>query len=88
MLADHCDEFLVHAADVEGKCNGIEQDLVSMLAGWANIPVTYAGGVASFNDLEIIRRTGRGKVDVTIGSALDIFGGYLPYDEVVTFCSE
>lgn len=83
-LAEFCDEFLVHAADVEGKCSGTDEQLISNLAGYAPIPTTYAGGVSSMADLELIHRLGRGKLDVTIGSALDIFGGGLiRYDEVV-----
>ena len=74
-LAPFCDEFLIHAADVEGLCGGIDRELVELLGSWAGCPVTYAGGVASMDDLEAIDRLGRGKVDVTVGSALDIFGG-------------
>ncbi len=74
-LAPFCDEFLVHAADVEGLCGGIDEGLVELLGEWAGRPVTYAGGVASMNDLETIDRLGQGRVDVTVGSALDIFGG-------------
>ena len=83
-LAEYCDEFLVHAADVEGKCSGIEEELITNLADESPIPTTYAGGVSSMADLELIQHSGRGKLDVTIGSALDIFGGALiRYDEVV-----
>ncbi|MBT8355075.1 MAG: phosphoribosylformimino-5-aminoimidazole carboxamide ribotide isomerase [Desulfofustis sp.] len=83
-LAEYCDEFLVHAADVEGKCSGIEEELITKLADDSPIPTTYAGGVSSIADLELILHSGGGKLDVTIGSALDIFGGNLiRYDEVV-----
>ena len=83
-LAEYCDEFLVHAADVEGKCSGIEEALITNLADESPIPTTYAGGVSSMADLELIQHSGRGKLDVTIGSALDIFGGALiRYDEAV-----
>lgn len=74
-LAPYCDEFLIHAADVEGLCGGIDGELVAMLGGWGGRPVTYAGGVASMADLQTVDRLGDGRVDVTVGSALDIFGG-------------
>ncbi|CAI5967418.1 unnamed protein product [Closterium sp. NIES-64] len=82
-LADCCDEFLVHGVDVEGMKLGIDEELVSLLGKYSPIPVTYAGGVRSLEDLEIVKAAGRGAVDVTVGSALDIFGGELPYREVV-----
>lgn len=75
-LAPHCAEFLIHAADVEGLCRGIDADLVAMLGRWGKCPVTYAGGAATFDDVELIRDAGLGKVDFTIGSALDLFGGH------------
>lgn len=74
-LARSCAEFLVHAVDVEGLCRGIDGELVEKLAAWAPIPTTYAGGARSLVDLEDVTRLGRGKVDVTVGSALDVFGG-------------
>ncbi|MEK7415420.1 MAG: phosphoribosylformimino-5-aminoimidazole carboxamide ribotide isomerase [Planctomycetota bacterium] len=74
-LASSCSEFLVHAADVEGLCQGIDEDLVECLGNWSSIPVTYAGGVRSMADVELIARRSSGRVDVTVGSALDIFGG-------------
>ncbi|CAJ1403675.1 unnamed protein product [Effrenium voratum] len=81
-LSQYCDEFLVHGVDVEGLQSGIEEPLVRILAA-SPIPVTYAGGVRSLEDMERIRTLGQDRVDATIGSALDIFGGKLPYDEVV-----
>mmetsp|Transcript_33029 Transcript_33029/g.61920 ORF Transcript_33029/g.61920 Transcript_33029/m.61920 type:complete len:261 (+) Transcript_33029:61-843(+) len=81
-FSKHCDEFLVHGVDVEGLQSGIEEPLVQVLAA-SPIPVTYAGGVRSLEDLERIRVIGCGRVDATIGSALDIFGGKLSYEEVV-----
>ncbi len=87
-LAGSCDEFLVHAVDVEGKCMGVDQRLIRMLAKTTPVPVTYAGGVASMADLELVREAGEGNLDVTVGSALDIFGGTgLRYSEVVESCS-
>ena len=85
-LACYCDEFLVHAVDVEGKANGIEEELVRMLGNWQGIPVTYAGGVGSFEDLEKLKTLGKDAVDVTVGSALDIFGGETPYRKVLEIC--
>ncbi len=81
-LSGYADEFLIHAVDVEGKAHGIEQELVAMLGGWDGIPITYAGGVGSFGDLEQLRTLGRGRIHVTIGSALDLFGGTMPFDAV------
>jgi len=82
-LEEYCSEFLVHAADVEGRMEGIEEELVESLAQWCRIPATYAGGAASLEDLDRVKRLGRGRIDLTIGSALDIFGGSLPYREVL-----
>ncbi len=87
-LAEHCAEFLVHAVDVEGKANGIEEDLAGLLGAWEGIPVTYAGGVGSFADLRKLKELGRGRLNVTIGSALDLFGGPVNYREVVKFVAE
>ncbi len=85
-LAAGCAEFLVHAVDVEGQCRGIDQELVSRLAEWSPIPATYAGGASSLADLETVTRLGLGRVDLTIGSALDIFGGSgVRYEEAVAF---
>ncbi|KAF1957394.1 Phosphoribosylformimino-5-aminoimidazole carboxamide ribotide isomerase [Byssothecium circinans] len=75
LLEPHCSEFLIHAADVEGLQRGIDHELVSKLADWCSIPVTYAGGGRSIEDLELVKELSKGKVDLTIGSALDIFGG-------------
>jgi len=82
-LQDYADEFLIHAVDVEGKANGVEKELVRMLSEYATIPITYAGGVGSYKDIEEIRELGKGKLNVTIGSALDLFGGALEYDKVL-----
>ncbi|KZP00155.1 Phosphoribosylformimino-5-aminoimidazole carboxamide ribotide isomerase [Calocera viscosa TUFC12733] len=75
MLEAHCSEFLVHAADVEGLCQGIDEELVRRLGEWVSIPCTYAGGARDVADLELVDRLSGGKVDLTFGSALDIFGG-------------
>ncbi len=82
-LSKSCSEFLIHAADVEGKAAGIEKDLVSLLGEWEGIPVTYAGGIAEESDLELVKKLGKDRLDVTIGSALDLFGGCIPYRNVV-----
>ena len=82
-LADYCDEFLVHAVDVEGKAGGIEEDIAALLGNWDGISVTYAGGVSSFEDLRKLKELGRNKVDVTIGRALDLFGGEMPFSKVL-----
>ncbi|MDF1826341.1 MAG: phosphoribosylformimino-5-aminoimidazole carboxamide ribotide isomerase [Verrucomicrobiales bacterium] len=74
-LASSCDEFLIHAADVEGLCSGIDTELVTFLGQWGKIPITYAGGARNLDDLRLVDSLSRGKVDLTIGSALDIFGG-------------
>jgi phosphoribosylformimino-5-aminoimidazole carboxamide ribotide isomerase len=85
-LSAFCQEFLVHAVDVEGLCRGVDLELVSKLAEWSPIPTTYAGGAKSLADLEEVTRLGNGKIDLTIGSALDIFGGNgVRYTEAVAF---
>lgn len=87
-LSSYCDEFLIHAVDVEGKSSGIETQIASMLGTWDGIPVTYAGGVGSFEDLHLLKTLGKDKVDVTIGSALDLFGGKMAFDEVLKVIGE
>ena len=85
-LARWCDEFLVHAVDVEGLCRGVDLELVERLGRGSPIPVTYAGGARALRDLEDVARAGAGRVDLTIGSALDIFGGSgVRYEEAVAF---
>ncbi|KAK4190077.1 phosphoribosylformimino-5-aminoimidazole carboxamide ribotide isomerase [Podospora australis] len=74
-LEPYCSEFLIHAADNEGLQKGIDENLVERLAEWCSIPVTYAGGGRNLEDLEMVKRLSKGKVDLTIGSALDCFGG-------------
>lgn len=81
-IASHCDEFLVHGVDVEGRSSGMEEGLVRMLGEWDGIPVTYAGGIGSLADLECFQTVSGGRVDFTIGSALDLFGGKIPFDMV------
>ena len=87
-LGSMCDEFLVHAADVEGKAAGIDEKLIDILAAGTEIPTTYAGGIGSLEDIRRIREAGRGKLDFTVGSALDLFGGKLPLEDVLSLCRE
>ncbi len=85
-LAEYCGEFLIHAADVEGKCEGVDLELVELLGGWQGRPMTYAGGVGTLEDLEKVQQRSGGGIDVTVGSALDIFGGKgVRYAELVAW---
>jgi phosphoribosylformimino-5-aminoimidazole carboxamide ribotide isomerase len=84
-LSSYCDEFLIHAVDVEGKAKGIEKELVRLLGEWGKIPVTYAGGVGSFEDLRELKELGKDRLNVTIGSALDLFGGPMAYEKVLHY---
>lgn len=81
-LAEYCSEFLVHAVDVEGKASGVEEEVIRRLGDYSAQPVTYAGGIHSQEDIEFIRRVGQDRVDFTIGSALDLFGGKIPYEKI------
>ncbi len=86
-LSESCDEFLIHAADVEGKCDGIEIELVGKLADWCPISATYAGGIRDIGDMQLIKDLGKNRLDITIGSGLDIFGGVtISYKDAVCFC--
>ena len=82
-MEQYCDEFLVHGVDVEGQAAGIESDLVKLLGNWRKIPITYAGGIGSLKELEKFRNLGQEKLDFTIGSALDLFGGTIPYTSLI-----
>ena len=83
LLSAYCSEFLIHAVDVEGKARGIEENVAALLGNWEGIPVTYAGGVGSYRDLRELKKLGKNKVDVTIGSALDLFGGEMEFEKVL-----
>ena len=74
-LAAYCSEFLVHATDVEGRSAGVDRDLIAKLADWTALPCTYAGGARQLGDLDLVSELSGGRVDLTIGSALDLFGG-------------
>ncbi len=84
-LSGYCDEFLIHAADVEGLCEGVDVELVGKLAQWSPIACTYAGGARSLEDLRQVCESGNGRIHLTIGSALDIFGGSISYADVVEY---
>jgi phosphoribosylformimino-5-aminoimidazole carboxamide ribotide isomerase len=85
-FAGFCSEFLIHGVDVEGRCAGIDEELVARLGRWTPLPATYAGGVRQLADLHRIKELGKGRLDATIGSALDIFGGTgVTYTEAVAF---
>ncbi len=87
-LSEFCDEFLVHGVDVEGKAAGIDESLVSMLGKFNKCPITYAGGVHNFEELKKLKILGNNKVHVTIGSALDLFGGPMKFEEVLQYINE
>lgn len=84
-LSAYADEFLIHAVDAEGKASGVERSLAELLGSWHKIPVTYAGGVGSLEHLSQLREWGRGHLNVTVGSALDLFGGDLAFSDVLKF---
>ncbi len=87
-LSDYCDEFLIHAADVEGKCQGIETGLIRILDSWnGTTAITYAGGVGSYEDLQSLKELSHNKINVTIGSALDLFGGKLNFEKILEICN-
>ena len=86
-LSVYCDEFLIHAVDVEGKAQGIEREIAALIGEWDGIPITYAGGVGSYDDLDTLKKLSKNKADVTIGSALDLFGGKLEFERVLEICN-
>lgn len=85
MFSEYCDEFLIHAVDTEGKAKGIEPQIAKIMREYCTIPSTYAGGISSFDDLDTLKELGRGKIDFTIGSALDIFGGNMSFEKVAGY---
>lgn len=78
-LSEYCDEFLVHAVDIEGKSSGIEGEVATILSQFDKVPCTYAGGISSIEDIKLLEALSDGKLNFTVGSALDLFGGKLPY---------
>jgi len=86
-LSVYCDEFLIHAVDSEGKAKGPERGVLNILKDYSESPVTYAGGIATYEDIEKIRTICGPKTDITIGSALDIYGGKLEMDRIIELCS-
>ena len=84
-LSRYCDEFLIHAVDVEGKAKGIEKEVAEILGKLEGIIVTYAGGIGSYEDLEDLKKIAKGKVDFTVGSALDIFGGVMVFEKICDY---
>ena len=85
-LSQYCAEFLIHAADVEGQCSGVDVPLVELLGQWTGCPITYAGGVRGLEDLKLINEASAGRLDATVGSALDLFGGSgVTYDELLAW---
>ena len=82
-ISQYCSEFLIHAAHVEGKCQGIDEELVTALGKWSKIPCTYAGGANSVYDLNLVNELSLGRVDLTFGSSLDIFGGLVKFKDLV-----
>lgn len=84
-FAEYCDEFLIHAVDVEGKAEGIESNLVELLGDWGKKTMTYAGGVHNFEDLKLLKELGKNRIHVTIGSALDLFGGNMNFEQIIQY---
>ncbi len=82
-FGEYCAEFLIHAVDAEGKARGVERPLAEMLGKWNRLPVTYAGGIGSMSDLEILKQCGG--LDFTVGSALDVFGGSIDFEEICRY---
>mgnify|MGYP003461382985 FL=1 len=82
-LSNYCSEFLIHAVDVEGKQQGIDTKLIAYLGKWDKIPITYAGGIHTYEDIETVAKLGKGNIHVTVGSALDLFGGELDFEKII-----
>lgn len=87
-LSGYCDEFLIHAVDVEGKAEGVDKELIALLGEWGKKPITYAGGIHNFKDLQTIKELGKSRIHATIGSALDLFGGNMKFDEVISYIGQ
>lgn len=85
-LSSYCDEFLIHAVNVEGTGVGVDEELLALLSEECDVPITYAGGIGSMEDIQKIKEIGKNRVNFTVGSALDLFGGSLKFDKIVTKC--
>lgn len=85
-LERYADEYLIHAVDVEGKASGPDKELISILGSYDGIKITYAGGISSYEDIEAISKGTNGRVNITVGSALDLFGGQLSFDKIMDMC--
>ncbi len=86
-LSGFCAEFLVHGVDAEGKSQGFDEELVELLSSYEGLPVTYAGGISDIEALRSLKAKGHDRIGVTVGSALDIFGGRLSMDEIIEVCN-
>lgn len=86
-LEEYCSEYLIHAVDVEGKASGIDESLAKLMGEYNGLPITYAGGIHSYEDLGILKELGQNHVNATIGSALDLFGGNMDFEEVLRICA-
>ena len=87
-LSDYCSEFLIHAADVEGKSGGVDEELLELLGEWDGIPITYAGGVATYDDILKVKELGGGRLNLSIGSALDLYGGSMNYETMLGYFND
>lgn len=85
-LSEYCSEFLIHGVDVEGSRSGVDKNLLHILGSFTKLPITYAGGVGTLDDVKAFCKDTKGTVDLTIGSALDLFGGTIPLTEVLKIC--
>ncbi len=87
-LSSYCSEFLIHAADVEGKSGGVDEELLALLGEWEGIPITYAGGVACYDDILKVKELGQGRLNLSIGSALDLYGGSMNYETMLAYFND
>lgn len=85
MFSEYCSELLIHAVDAEGKAQGIEKPLAELLGNWGKLPIVYAGGIGSYEDIELLKQLGKNRLDFTVGSALDIFGGKLEFEKICSY---
>ena len=93
-LASYCDEYLIHAVDVEGQAAGPDAALFGIFRAYLEEttddcpvrPITYAGGIHSYDDIRALKEVSEGRVNITVGSALDLFGGTLNTQEILAIC--